>query len=230
MYRKTEIFNSIDEISILEIPTNNKKFKNLLGDCFDRLIVIGYAGSEKGFQRWWCLCVCGKIKKVRASCLLKGNTQSCGCLSLETSKKMFIQHGMYNTKIYRTWCDIRRRCYDPKNSRYHNYGGRGIKVCERWLENFENFYEDMGDKPGPEYSIDRIDVNGDYCKENCKWSTDKEQANNKTNNRYLIFNSEKLTITEFSKRINISQNTIRKYLSLGWTTEEISTKKRKNKN
>ena len=89
-------------------------------------------------------------------------------------------HGMSNLREYRTWSDIKTRCYNPKRKRYRNYGGRGIKVCDRWLESFENFYKDMGPRPSEEHSIDRIDVDGDYCPENCRWTTHRVQATNKT--------------------------------------------------
>ena len=126
---------------------------------------------------------------------------------------------------YAAWGNIKTRCYNPKMAYYHGYGGRGIKVCDRWLESFDNFLEDMGPRPGPEYSIDRIDSNGDYSPENCKWSTSAEQARNKKNNYLITYKGQEKTLSEWGQETGIHQATIEtRILELGWTVEEALTR------
>ena len=112
------------------------------------------------------------------------------------------KHGKSNTSAYRSWNCMKERCNNPNSSNYRNYGGRGIKICERWLNSFENFYEDMGDRP-LNMTLDRIDNNKNYYKENCKWSTNKQQFRNKTNSRFIEFNGEKACLAEFNFQKNV---------------------------
>lgn len=107
-------------------------------------------------------------------------TRSCGCLREEVIKKGGnFRHGLDNSPEHNSWVSMKNRCNNPNNRSYKNYGGRGITVCERWMESFDNFMKDMGNKPGDQYSIDRRNNNAGYCKDNCKWSDKKEQANNR---------------------------------------------------
>ncbi len=133
-------------------------------------------------RRFECKCDCGNIIKVNLNSLRTNNTKTCGCIKKEIGfvlgKKSFTTHGFSKVKEYRTWSDMKQRCHNPKNKRYNDWGGRGIKVCERWKNSFENFLDDMGKKPGKEYSIDRINNDGNYEPSNCRWSTSKEQINN----------------------------------------------------
>lgn len=123
------------------------------------------------------------------------------------------------SKEYSSYLNIRARCTNPNNNRYHRYGGRGIKVCDRWMESFLNFLEDMGRCPGDEYSIDRIDPDGDYSKENCRWATRKEQANKRRTSRYLTYKGETLTSAQWCDRIGISQSALHSRLKAGWPIE-----------
>lgn len=149
----------------------------MIGERFNRLVVIEKV--EKKYGKWIVKvkCDCGSIKKVYLYDIQRGKVKSCGCLNQELRIKRATSHGMKGTKIYTTWKNIRNRCHNKNNPQYHNYGGRGIKICERW-NNFQNFYDDMGDIPEGK-SIDRIDNDGDYSPDNCKWSTYQEQAENK---------------------------------------------------
>ncbi len=150
------------------------KLIDLMGQRFDRLMVIKRVDNDKwGQARWLCQCDCGQMLTVVGNDLRRHHTQSCGCLSREQKKR----HGLCASLIYCTWENMIQRCTNFKAINYKNYGGRGIKVCKRWLK-FENFLEDMGERPLGK-TIDRIDNNQGYHKMNCRWATVQEQNKNK---------------------------------------------------
>lgn len=160
-----------------KITKSPKKIKIKIGDKFGRLEVLENTGIIKSHTCFKCKCKCGNIKNIRADRLKSGNTKSCGCLWKEAIIKANSTHGMYKSLEYASWLHMLNRCGNPKNDGYDGYGGRGITVCKRWLK-FENFFEDMGiRKKG--LSIERIDNNKGYYKENCKWATTLEQSRNK---------------------------------------------------
>lgn len=141
---------------------------------------------------WDCVCSCGNKKPVRIATLRNGASRSCGCLADEEIGNRRRSHGRARTSIYRTWCHMIGRCYCPTDTGYHNYGGRGITVCARWLESFENFFSDMGDRPHG-MSLDRKNNNDGYSPENCRWASRIVQNSNKRNNRPVIaFGESKL--------------------------------------
>lgn len=156
-----------------------RKFTDMTGQKFGRLLVIERSGrSTRGFVAWLCQCDCGGTKIADGGSLREGFVKSCGCLLIETAAERNFKHGRCGTPEHRAWKALRGRCNNPNDPAYANYGGRGIRVCERW-NSFDNFLADMGLKPTPKHSIDRIDNNGNYEPGNCRWATDSQQNKNK---------------------------------------------------
>lgn len=203
--------------------------KDLTGERFGKLIVIrfeGYKVFNDGHKRskWFCKCDCGKEITVMGGALTSGNTKSCGCSRhiFDNTKKK--SHGMRNSRLYRVWINMRVRCNNPKCKRYPNYGGRGIKVCEEWDKNSMAFI-DWALKNGynENLTIDRIDVDGDYEPNNCRWIDMQEQQNNRTNNRVIEFNGEKHTVKQWSRITGIHNDTLLYRLKRGWSIERTLT-------
>lgn len=158
---------------------------DLIGQSFGRLTVISRALNTKdGRVSWNCVCACGKAAIVSTKTLRNGRCRSCGCIRVEESRVRLTKHGQgmasrgERTRTYNSWMNAKMRCTNPNQTGFKYWGGRGIRICERWLNSFESFLEDMG-PCGPGLSLDRIDVNGDYEPSNCRWATYVEQAHNK---------------------------------------------------
>lgn len=199
-------------------------FKDLEGQMFGRLAVFGYAGLfPKSY--WFCKCECGNIAKVNANSLKNGATTSCGCLKNELLIKRNTTHGYTKrgqiAENFYTWSGMLKRCQNPNSPNFNDYGGRGITVCERW-QKFENFLEDMGEKPEG-LTLERIDNNKGYYKENCRWATRKEQANNTRKNIRLTYNGKTQSVIQWAKEMGMSQNVIYYRISSGWPVEKTLT-------
>lgn len=208
------------------------KFQDLTGQVFFRLTVKSYAGKVRSGTAWNCLCACGSHVVAVGSAMKSGNTKSCGCLHREVAALRATarnyRHGHYKANDllhfeYRTWNAMISRCYNVRYRQYKDYGGRGIKVCERWLESFENFYADMGPKPSPKHSLDRIDNDGDYCAENCRWATRIQQVRNSRHNHLISFGGETLCLSEWADRIGVHTSSLWSRLKSGWTIERTLT-------
>jgi len=199
------------------MPTNRLNIPP--GTQFNRLTVISETTPTKVHRRFVCLCVCGTQTVAQLGSLRSRSVQSCGCLHREVLLAVNTKHGMAGTSIYTSWSMIVQRCTNPKNKAFDRYGGRGIKACDRWLK-FENFLADMGERPTPQHSIDRIDNDLGYSPENCKWSTRKEQANNKRNNRPITFDGETLNLNQWMAKLGMKTSTFFSRLNNGWTLEK----------
>lgn len=197
---------------------------NLTDQKFHRLTVVSFSHINKSGESYWhCLCECGTIRIIRGIDIKRGHTKSCGCLFKEVMKVVKTTHGMRFTPTYSIWCGIIKRCENPKCESYPQYGGRGIKVCERWRNSFSNFLSDMGERP-EDTSIERTDNNGNYKPSNCKWATMKEQGNNKRNNHKITIGSHTHTIAEWSRIVGITAKRIYGRIYRGWTpTKAIMT-------
>ena len=206
-----------------------------IGDRFGRLLILGESHRKNGFTFLNVVCDCGKTFVKRKDALYTGNTRSCGCLLKETTRQRFLTHGMSGeTPEYRTWARMKRRCYTPSTTRFDLYGGRGIKVCERWHK-FENFFADMGTRLSPKHTLDRKDSNAHYscgycaqCIENnwpmnCRWATWDVQANNTSRNHYLTWNNKTQTFRQWEREMGLGRNTLYHRISHNWTTEQALT-------
>jgi hypothetical protein len=171
-------------------------------------------------------CHCSKEFVSSLPDIFKGKTKSCGCTKGERISKSKLKHGLHNTPEYICWTALKGRCHNTNNIQYEDYGGRGITVCERWdniKDGFLNFLKDMGKRPSLEYSIDRIDVNGNYEPSNCRWATTYQQANNKRCSVLLTYNDKTKSLTEWSREYDMHRVTLKWRLWKGMTIEAALT-------
>lgn len=177
---------------------------------------------KDGKAAWECQCDCGNTVIVVSSNLSGNHTRSCGCLHSEYLNELCGTHRMTGSPTYFSWTGMRKRCLDESHPKYHRYGGRGIEVCERW-ESFENFFADMGEKPSKRHTVDRIDNDGDYCPENCRWATDIEQANNRSDNVLLTLGDKTQTMAQWSRELGMKSSVLQWRISAGWPTHKALT-------
>ncbi len=189
--------------------------KDRTGKRYGNLIALSFSGMARGGNAMWKVqCDCGKVWDVRGSDLRSGNTTSCGCARVR------IKHGATRagkpTREYRTWKNMKTRCFNQNNSEFKNYGARGISVCERWRNSFGNFLEDMGECP-PGLTLERVNNSGNYKPSNCRWATRKEQNRNSRRNRLLTVDGVTRCVSEWAELLNLPSSTIRMRLRRGWT-------------
>ena len=201
------------------------RVKDLTGQRFGRWAVLRYAGlNTRRKALWLCKCDCGTARIVESSNLCAGTSQNCGCIRCEKTAARSITHGLWRVPEYNTWAGMLARCYNANEVAYVNYGGRGIAVCDRWRNSFEAFYEDMGPRPSPQHSIDRIDNDGNYEPANCQWATRTQQARNSRQNLLISFRGKTQCLAAWSQEIGILPGTLRSRLfTLGWPVERSMT-------
>lgn len=199
------------------------KFKDLTGQKFGRLTALYRLHNTKERTKWLCICDCGNLKEATAHDLTTKNTRSCGCLhkeSLTQLNKYKITHDKSDTRLYSIWGKMKNRCYNYNSHNYSNYGKRGIAVCDEWKDDFMAFYKwavDNGYRDN--LTIDRIDVNGNYSPDNCRWATDKQQARNRRSNRCITINGITRCLSEWCEIYNLNYQTIVYRLNHNWAVE-----------
>lgn len=200
----------------------NKREKTInISDTYEYLTILKTRVEPLNKNKGRCClvkCKCGTVKIVRICDVVSGRLKSCGCLIGESATERQTTHGMTGTSTWKSWISMRNRCYRKNLRAYKWYGRRGITVCDRWLHSFENFLNDMGERPIGK-SLDRISSDGNYAPENCRWATPKEQANNTRRNHYIEFNGEILTRQQLCDKYNISLDAFRGRIRKGCSVE-----------
>lgn len=202
--------------------------KEEIGNRYGMLVVLsesdpGFLKNGHTYRQVLAVCDCGNEKIIALSNLRAGHIKSCGCQRRRISRLRATTHGDKPTNgcstEYRSWTGAKGRCYNKNNRKYESYGGRGIYVCDRWLNSFENFLEDMGRKPSPNHSLDRKDNDGPYSPDNCRWADSKTQGRNKRNNVHWVVNGKKVAVARLAEKYNIKYSTIMARIKGGWCQE-----------
>lgn len=199
---------------------------DLVGQSFGRLTVIERGPDDRKFRTYWrCRCICGNEVTVQAYCLTtsKNGTKSCGCLQKERASQAKFKHGSAKKGVqrvpeYKAWMGMKQRCSAVNNDDYPRYGGRGIKVCERWLHSYESFIADMGPRPSG-CSLDRINNDGDYEPTNCRWATAIQQASNKSSCVFLTARGQTKSLAKWAEDIGIQYHTLKSRILAGWSID-----------
>lgn len=203
-------------------------FIDLTGKKFGRATVLRKAGKDKnGLLLWECQCDCGKIYTTRGQDLRRGKSTNCGCRHLEVLQERNHKHGMTGTRPYRIWKAMHTRCYNPNSPSYLNYGGRGIQMCSAWRDSFSAFWRDMQSGYADNLEIDRIDHDGDYCPENCRWADDKTQNRNKRNNHRVKTHLGELPLAVIAEATGTPYDTVKRRANRGWSGDELLRGERK---
>lgn len=205
-------------------------FKDLTGKKVNRLTFIKYVGwklSMNGKYKtyyWECKCDCGQMKITIANSVLQNSVKSCGCLYSEVSGTHSRKHGANKRKVmepeYYTWLAMKQRCFNPNNKMYRNYGARGITVCDSWRHDYVAFLRDMGKRPSSGHSIDRIDNDKGYSKNNCRWATQKEQLRNTRFSRKVTFQGKIITVADLADVINVNYNKVYAKIYSGYSGDD----------
>ena len=207
------------------------KLIDLTGQKFGRLTVIKRVKNQNKTRSayWLCQCECGNTTVVSSPNLKNKHAMSCGCLQQESRLTHSIKHGLSKTRLYKIYLGMKKRCYNKKYFQFQHYGGRGIKICDEWLDNFMNFYNwAMTNGYTDELTIDRIDVNGNYEPSNCRWVTPHQQSNNTRTNRLITYNNKTHTMAEWAKITGLTYSAIQHRLDRNWSIEKTLTTPQKN--
>lgn len=192
---------------------------DLTGQRYGRLFVQSLQPRQewRGLHaEWLCVCDCGNTSVVRSSDLRNGVTVSCGCHRKQKASQRLRTHGKSRTAEFGIWLGMKERCYRQSSPHYERYGARGIRICDRWRHDFAAFIADMGERPSIRHSIDRIDTNGDYSPENCRWATPLQQARNRRSNARLVFNGKTMCLTEAAEASGLKISTLKNRWTNGW--------------
>lgn len=214
-------------MSFTDSSENHSKVKaDIKGKRFGMLTAVRYVGTNKYNQsRWLCVCDCGAVKVITRTHLIDGKTVSCG------KHAKYTLHGQRHTRLYRIWLNMKNRCANPNDKHFDCYGGRRISVCEDWKSSFQNFREwAIANGYSDELTLDRIDVDGNYEPSNCRWSTRKEQANNKRTNVFIEWDGEVHTLKEWSRITGVNYSTLHSRYAKGRSVEEILRNKESGAN
>ena len=207
--------------------------EDLTGKRFGRLVVVSKSFDKRNpkgtLEHFWsCKCDCGNVKNIRQSALVYAGTKSCGCICTEVHST---QNGLSGSRLYGIWRGMKKRCFSKSDPAYHNYGARGITVCEEWSKSFLSFYDwALSNGYDETLFIDRIDNDGCYCPDNCRWVSMRTQSNNRRVNHFVEYNGERHTLAEWEAITGISQVKIRRRLKDGWNAEAALTIKDGTKN
>lgn len=204
---------------------HSARFKDITGCRFGRLLAVSFSHT-KGSAYWNCICDCGRQSVVQGSALRSGIVVSCGCYRKEAAARAVRKHGhaanYSRTPEYRCWSEMKQRCCNPDAAGYSYYGGRGIRVCDEWLTDFNMFLASMGPMPKPGMSLDRIDSNGNYEPGNVRWATRWEQSRNRRSNVNITFDGETMCLADWAKRVGVRTCTMI-YRIRNWTVERALT-------
>lgn len=204
--------------------TISNRVIDIIGIRYSLLLVISYAYTENRISYWNCKCDCGNIKILRGGNLKSGRVKSCGCLSVRRSRerRKYSDTNTRSSPEYRAWAAMKNRCSNEKIKNYPRYGGRGISVSPKW-DDFNDFLRDIGLRPSPKHSLDRINNNGNYEPGNCRWATWKEQQRNRSSNRKIVYNNQIITLTELAEIAGIRKDSMAYRLNAGWDLEKAVT-------
>lgn len=200
--------------------------KDMANQRFGRLLVVERADNDKyGNAMWLCKCDCGKTVVVKGQSLRRGDTLSCGCYHEDEVACRFTKHGQSRTRLYHTWQYMKRRCYNPKHKHYSYYGGRGIVVCDEWLSSYENFMQwAISNGYSDDLTLDRIDSDGNYEPNNCRWVSRKVQQNNRSGVLYFTINGETRSLMQWCEIYNVPhERTRNRVVNKGWNIIDALT-------
>jgi hypothetical protein len=196
----------------------------LVGQRFGHLTVVEFVDvARNGTTRWLCRCDCGNTTIVRHGNLKSGSTKGCGCLRHVSRPRPLSPDRHRQFSEYALWIQMKARCNNPRHLYYHNYGGRGIQVCERWRKSFKDFYADVGPRPSRKHTLDRINNNGNYEPGNVRWATRTEQNRNRRDNRMMTLNGETYCMAEWAEKLGVDYAILHGRLYQGWSDERALT-------